>query len=516
MKTRFIFLFTIIGGLLKNGAIVQSFYINATGGSFPSNVYQEATFAYQFLSSGDYVSYLGEGSTTGKCNIMGYWHVGDISARQFPIPTSALIRDTLICTDTCTVATCGISSINNPRFDRASRKPLIDFAGSDSLLTKADYDAFPDLQMFPALAGAVVAVYNIPELSSSANSSYRLILSRQNIADIFKGAITKWNDLRILKNNPSIRATLVRITHDIKTVVRTDSSGTSEIFTTALSLFDPVVSTLDYSFASTVTAGPTPKWCGALTDEVQLIHISGCNFASSINSKQIQMRVVDGSYAIKSLTFACDASSGDLQTAFDSKSSGPGLSVSVSKSIDSSGVTTFRVGYSDPSTAKKFWYKPSLVSAPSGVTVNISTLQEGGYLNSHFNTSYFVTSLIESIWVSSAVSFAYNVTWQSTAGKVYQVGLSTSTNSAAITKAFNDAHAGSVSAVTALNYSSSIWTEYQVTFSLAASADFTAFSVTPLLPANVGSALITTLLDYKNYPVFYDYRNRRGYKGSGR
>jgi PBP superfamily domain len=516
MKTSFLFFFTVIGGLLKNEGIAQSFYINATGGSFPTNVYQQATFAYQFLSSGDYVSYLGVGSTTGKCNIMGYWHVGDIATTQYPIPTSILMRDTLICTDACTVATCGISSITNPRFDSSSREPLIDFAGSDSLLTKADYDAFPDLQMFPALAGAVVAVYNIPELSSSANSSDRLTLSRQNIADIFKGEIIKWNDFRILKNNPSIRDSLARVTHDIKVVVRTDSSGTSEIFTTALSLFDPMISTPDYSFATRVTAGPTPKWCGTLTDEVQIIRISGCNFASPINGKLIQMRVIDGSYAVRNLSFACDASSGDLQTAFDSKPSGPGLIISVSKSLDSSGVATFRVGYSDPATARKFWYKPSLVSVPPGVTVNISTLQEGGYLNSHFNTTYFLTPLIESIWVSSAASFSYNVSWQSTTGKVYQVGLSTTSNRAAITKAFNVASAGSVTSVTASNYLSSTWTEYQITFSLAASADFSEFSVTPLLPANTGYVLITTLLDYKNYPVFYDYSHPRGYKGSGR
>lgn len=515
MKTGVLFFYSVIGGLLNNGAIVQSFYINATGGSFPSNVYQQATFAYQFLSSGDYVSYLGVGSTTGKCNIMGYWHVGDITTTKSPIPSSVLTRDTLICTDACTVATCGISSITNPRFDRASREPLIDFAGSDSLLTKADYDAFPDLQMLPALAGAVVAVYNIPELSSSANSSYRLILSRQNIADIFKGNITKWNDFRILKNNPSISASLVQVSHDIKVVVRTDSSGTSEIFTTALSLFDPMTSTPDHSFATTVTAGPTPKWCGALTDEVQIIRISGCVFASPISSKLIQMRVVDGSYAVKSLTFACDASARDLQIAFKNKPSGPGLSISVSKSVDSSEVTIFKVGYSDSATSRKSWYKPSLVSAPSGVSVNISTLQEGGYLNSHFNTTYFVTPLIESIWVSSAASFSYNVSWQSN-GKEYQIGVSTTSNRADIIKAFNVVLADSVSSVTILNHSSSIWTEYRVKFSPAASVSFSAFSVNPLVSANSGNVLITTLLDYNNYPVFYDYSHPRGYKGSGR
>ena len=516
MKTSFLFIFSVIGGFLKNGTVVQSYYINATGGSFPSNVYGEATFAYQFLSTGDFVSYLGAGSTTGKCNIMGYWHVGDITSAQYSIPASVLARDTLICTDACTVASCGISSRTNPRFDRAIREPLIDFAGSDSKLTRADYDAFPDLQMFPALAGAVVAVYHIPELGSRANSSSRLILSRQNIADIFKGDIIKWNDYRILEKNPLIRASLSKISKDNKVVVRTDSSGTSEIFTTALSLFDPVTSNPDFSFAGTVTANSNPKWCGNVTDEVQLIFVSGCQSTLPVGSKQILMKVVDGSYAMKSLTFACDASSGDLETAFRSNLSGPGLKVFVSKSVQTSGVVIYRVGYSDSRTAQRFWYKPSLVSTPTGVTVNISTLQEGGYLNSHFNSTYFVTPLMQSIWMSSAASFPYNVSWHSTLGKLHQIGLSTTSKKAAIIRAFNAAFAGSVSSVRVLNYSNSMWTEFQVTFSSAASANFSTFSVVPLSPANKGFVYITTLLDYNNYPIFYDYSNPRGYKGSGR
>jgi hypothetical protein len=97
---------------------VDCWSINATGGSFPSNVYREATFAYEFQPSGDYVSYFGAGSTTGKCNIMGYWHTGDSLASQSSISAAVKIRDQLICTDACTVQTCGTSSVVSPRFDR--------------------------------------------------------------------------------------------------------------------------------------------------------------------------------------------------------------------------------------------------------------------------------------------------------------------------------------------------------------------------------------------------------------
>jgi phosphate transport system substrate-binding protein len=150
------------------------------------------------------------------------------------VPQSVKIRDTLICTDTCTIDTCGVSSKLTPRFDAAMRAPLVDFGGSDALLTASDYKAFPDLLMLPSLAAAVVPVYNIPELTASMGP---LILSRQNMADIYSGDLKLWSDQRIAANN--LNLDLSRIVKPIRVVVRTDSSGTSQIFTAALASFDP-------------------------------------------------------------------------------------------------------------------------------------------------------------------------------------------------------------------------------------------------------------------------------------
>jgi ABC-type phosphate transport system substrate-binding protein len=134
--------------------------------------------------------------------------------------------------------------------------------------------------VFPSLVGAVVPLYNIPGLVATANVTSPLILSGQNLADIFKGEILFWNDARILVNNPAISTILATIAHYIKPVMRTDSSGTSEIFSDALSLFDPADPSLavGYSFGATVKSGSMPIWCGhSLTDEVQVIKITGCN-----------------------------------------------------------------------------------------------------------------------------------------------------------------------------------------------------------------------------------------------
>ncbi|KAJ1496211.1 hypothetical protein T484DRAFT_1760089, partial [Baffinella frigidus] len=65
----------------------------------------------------------------------------------------------------------------------------VDFAGSDSILKSAQYEAYPDLQMYPAVAGAVVAIYNFPEL---AVEGLPLVLRTSTVAKIFSGAISVW------------------------------------------------------------------------------------------------------------------------------------------------------------------------------------------------------------------------------------------------------------------------------------------------------------------------------------
>ncbi len=50
----------------------------------------------------------------------------------------------------------------SPRLDAISRRPLVDFALSEIPFSKIDYKIFPDLQMYPAVAGAIVPVYFLP------------------------------------------------------------------------------------------------------------------------------------------------------------------------------------------------------------------------------------------------------------------------------------------------------------------------------------------------------------------
>ena len=105
----------------------------------------------------------------------------------------------------------------------------VDFAGSDAILTEADYKevAPAKLQMLPIVAGAVVPTYNVKELKDKDS----LVLDAKTLADIFLGKITKWNDAAIATLNPQ----LALPAKDIVVVHRSDGSGTTYIFTDYLS-----------------------------------------------------------------------------------------------------------------------------------------------------------------------------------------------------------------------------------------------------------------------------------------
>lgn len=104
----------------------------------------------------------------------------------------------------------------------------VDFAASDAFMTDADLSAAADkgvgVVQVPAVAGAVVIIYNIPGVKN-------LKLDGPTLANIFLGKITKWNDPAIAKQNAGTSLPDL----DISTVHRSDSSGTTFIFTDYLS-----------------------------------------------------------------------------------------------------------------------------------------------------------------------------------------------------------------------------------------------------------------------------------------
>ncbi|XP_041377068.1 receptor-type guanylate cyclase gcy-12-like [Gigantopelta aegis] len=107
--------------------------------------------------------------------------------------------------------------------------PPVDYAGSDSPLSDEDYQKYPDLEMFPTMAGAVVCVFNLPGI-------LHLNMTIHQLARIYSGQITWWNDSSLVEINPKVTLPHKKII----TIARRDKSGTTEIFTRTISAVDSI------------------------------------------------------------------------------------------------------------------------------------------------------------------------------------------------------------------------------------------------------------------------------------
>ncbi len=102
----------------------------------------------------------------------------------------------------------------------------VDFAASDvpfSAAEKAKADAKPYVYV-PIIAGGVAVIYNVPGVT-------KLTLSGPTLGKIFTGKIVSWNDKLIAAENPGVK--LPKLV--VRVVVRSDSSGTSNVFSNYLS-----------------------------------------------------------------------------------------------------------------------------------------------------------------------------------------------------------------------------------------------------------------------------------------
>jgi phosphate transport system substrate-binding protein len=167
--------------------------LNGAGATFPDPIYTEWRFAYQYVDPSVVINYQAIGSGGGK---------------------------------------------------KAIADGTVDFAGSDSLLTDAEYQATPGLQMFPTVAGAEVIIFNLaPEVTGT------ITLDGPTLVGIYSAQITKWNDPAIKALNPDANLPDKAIT----VVHRSDGSGTTEIFTKYLS-------DVSADWKNGPGAGPSVEW----------------------------------------------------------------------------------------------------------------------------------------------------------------------------------------------------------------------------------------------------------------
>jgi len=109
-------------------------------------------------------------------------------------------------------------------------KQTVFFGASDMPMNPEQLHGAPGRIMhFPTVLGAVVPIYNIPNVTAE------LKFSGPVLADIFLGKITKWNDANITKLNPGVNLPA----SDITVVHRADGSGTTYIWVDYLAKTSP-------------------------------------------------------------------------------------------------------------------------------------------------------------------------------------------------------------------------------------------------------------------------------------
>lgn len=122
----------------------------------------------------------------------------------------------------------GINISYQPTGSGAGRTAYIngtnDFAGSDVPFSASEAGKAKPFVYIPVAIGGVAVIYKVPGVTN-------LQMSAGTIAKIFSGQVVKWNDGAIKGENPSANLP----DKVIKVIVRSDSSGTSNVFSDYLS-----------------------------------------------------------------------------------------------------------------------------------------------------------------------------------------------------------------------------------------------------------------------------------------
>jgi phosphate transport system substrate-binding protein len=163
----------LAGGLWAATSGAES--INAAGATFPAPIYQKWFNEYSKVKPGTQINYQSLGSGAG---------IGQLTAGT------------------------------------------VDFGASDMPMTDAQLGKVKVRVLhFPTVLGGVVPTYNVEGVSGD------LKFSGDTLAGIFLGEITKWDDPKLVKDNPGVKLPSKSIT----VVHRSEGSGTTFVFTDYLS-----------------------------------------------------------------------------------------------------------------------------------------------------------------------------------------------------------------------------------------------------------------------------------------
>ena len=119
----------------------------------------------------------------------------------------------------------------------------VDFGATDDPVSQDDL-VKKGWHQFPAVIGGVVLVVNVKGFQPG-----QIVLDGKTVGDIFLGKITNWNDPALKKLNPTLTFPDLPLT----TVVRSDGSGTTAVFTNYLAQ-------VNKEFKDTIGEGKAVQW----------------------------------------------------------------------------------------------------------------------------------------------------------------------------------------------------------------------------------------------------------------
>lgn len=187
---------------------------------------------------------------------------------------------------------------------RSLKDKIVDFGASDAFLSDKKLSVMPSSVLhIPTCVGAVVAAYNIP-----GNPDLRF--SSNLLGDIFMGKITKWNDSKILAENPGIQLPNI----DITVVYRSDGSGTTFIFSDYMSKVnsewkEKIGSGKSLLWPAGIGAKGNPGVAGSISQTSGAIGYIGSEYAFAQNIPVAKIQNISGNYiapSVESVSLAAE------------------------------------------------------------------------------------------------------------------------------------------------------------------------------------------------------------------
>lgn len=185
----------------------------------------------------------------------------------------------------------------------------VDFGASDAPMSDDELKrAQGPVLHIPTVLGAVVVTYNLPQVKTTIK------LDGPILAEIFAGKIMKWNDPKIAALNPGVTFP----TTSIVPIYRSDSSGTTSVFTEYLAKVSP-------TWAKEIGKGKTVKWpmglggkgnegvSGQIKNTPGAVGYVELTYASSIKLPVAELKNKAGQFVAPSLASVSEAANASLK-----------------------------------------------------------------------------------------------------------------------------------------------------------------------------------------------------------